>query len=337
MERIPNLYEGINFSTIPKCISDELKTHGDIRESISIRNEKGKMITKEGNFMRPLFMFFDYNDLNFYVNSKYLFHLFKLLDLGVCFDTKYNKLNRNNIDIYYNEYSKGFNKGYNEFENSIKDSNTIFSTSNEQIAFKIYSQIKQDGFTNKIGDFKLVNNSLVNKDIEDKICLENNIKIIYQLTESNFFESGINGGKFYKAWELILNNPTVFEPIFLKDIIAKTQPTQQIEIDKNIDEVLKELHNDIFKFNAFEVFEVYKEKKEITFQSRTDLRVIFDLLKADNLLVDTIELKHYIKWINKEYFNNDISELKKQNLKSKPNIKRTNDYILYRDATLKQP
>ncbi len=231
MELIPHLYEGINFSTIPKCILDELKTHSDIRSFISTRNENGEMKTKEGDFTPPLFMLV--NDLNFYVNSKYIFHLFKFLDLGICFDTKYNKLNRNNIDVFYNEYSKGFGKGYNEFENSIKDSDSIFSTSNEQIAFKIYSHIKRGRFTStfKEGDFKFVNNSISNKDIENKICLEYNIKIIYQITESNFFESGFNGGKFYKAWELILNNPIVFEPLFKTDEVKNNQ-TKQIEIDK---------------------------------------------------------------------------------------------------------
>jgi hypothetical protein len=103
------------------------------------------------------------------------------------------------------------------------------------------------------------------------------------------------------------------------------------------DEVKKELHNDIFKYNAFEVFEFYKEKKQIKVNSRTDLRVIFELLKGDNLLLPTIELKHYIDWLNRVYYNNDITELKKQNLNSKPNIIRANDYNDYKKATLKQP
>lgn len=115
-----------------------------------------------------------------------------------------------------------------------------------------------------------------------------------------------------------------------------TQQSQQAETVKS-DEVKKELYKHIFKHNAFEIFENYKEKRQISVQSRTDLRVIFDLLKKDDLFVDTIELKHYIKWINKEYFNNDIKELKAQNLDSKPNILRTNDYKDIKKTTLKQP
>jgi hypothetical protein len=121
------------------------------------------------------------------------------------------------------------------------------------------------------------------------------------------------------------------------DESSKIYSEQLQLVDNEPDEVKKELHNNVFKGNAFEVFEMYKEKKLITLQSRTDLRVIFDLMKKDNLLLDTIELKHYIKWINEMFFENNISELKKQNLFSKPNIIRTNDYSDIKKATLKQP
>ncbi|MGK0414598.1 MAG: hypothetical protein ACJA1B_002825 [Polaribacter sp.] len=271
MEQIPKLYDRINFTTIPKCILEELNTHSDRKSSISTRDENGKMITTWGDFIAPLFTYFHYNALNFYVNQKYLYDLFKWLDLGYCFDSKYNKLNRNNIENFYNEYSKGFNKGYFEFENSLKDKDSIFSTTDVKIAFKIYSQIKQSGFTNTNGQFKLGNNSFNNKDIEEKICLENDIKFILLITESAFFESGLNGGKFYKAWELILNNSTVFEPLFLKNSIAK-ETSQQIETKKP-DEA-KSLHPkhdpNLWSLKCYELFKYLfdnyykKTKRQLT-------------------------------------------------------------------------
>lgn len=136
-----------------------------------------------------------------------------------------------------------------------------------------------------------------------------------------------------------INKSTVVDfVVWFKETISRitTEQPPQAEIVK-YDEVKKELHNHIFKHNAFEIFESYKEKKQISAQSRTDLRVIFDLLKNDGLLSDTIELKHYINWINKEYFNNDVIELRVQNLKSKPNIIRANDYEDIKSITLKQP
>ena len=129
----------------------------------------------------------------------------------------------------------------------------------------------------------------------------------------------------HELFEIIKSNETT-EPA----------PPQQPEDVKNY-EVKKELHNDIFKHNAFEVFEIYKENKQINVNSRTDLRVIFELLKGDNLLLKTIELKHYIDWLNRVYYDGNVTELKKQNLNSKPNIVRTNDYNAYKKTTLKQP
>lgn len=123
---------------------------------------------------------------------------------------------------------------------------------------------------------------------------------------------------------------------FLEPENIDNKKNQQIKV-VNSDEVIKELHNDIFKGNAFEVFEVYKENKQLCVNSRTDLRVIFELLKNDNLLRNTIELKHYINWLNWVYYDGDITELKKQDLNSKPNIVRANDYKDYKKATLKQP
>jgi hypothetical protein len=123
--------------------------------------------------------------------------------------------------------------------------------------------------------------------------------------------------------------------IEIKDLFSDFTETPQLSEAIICKEVKKELHNDIFKGNAFEVFEVYKENKQLSVNSRTDLRVIFELLKNDNLLRNTIELKHYINWLNRVYYDGGITELKKQDFNSKPNIVRANDYKDYKNATLK--
>ena len=97
----------------------------------------------------------------------------------------------------------------------------------------------------------------------------------------------------------------------------------------------KELYNNIFKGNAFEVLDKYFSNKNVNGSSATDLRLVFELMKNDDLFIETIELKHYINWLNKYYFENNLITLKKINLNTRPNIQRTNDYIEYRDATLK--
>jgi len=108
----------------------------------------------------------------------------------------------------------------------------------------------------------------------------------------------------------------------------KVNPTTKHEVH------LKELHNNIFVNNAFEVFEKYHSNKNLAENCKTDLRVLFQLFERDNLFVETAELKHYIHWLNKT-FGYSIIELKKVDINSKPNIQRTNDYNEYKRATLK--
>lgn len=174
-----------------------------------------------------------------------------------------------------------------------------------------------------------------------KYCsyIENTLKIPTKQNFENLISENVNnenmffynvsiGFMFLRMFELrnILN---------ANNIQLIDQP-QQPKI-ANTDEVKKEMHNNIFIGNSFEVWQRYKDNKNLVFNDRTDLRLIFELMKIDNLIVDTVELKHYIKWLNKWFFNDNITELKNINLKTKPNIQRTNDYNDYKKATLKQP
>jgi hypothetical protein len=200
MVEIRDFYEGINFVTIPKVIIDELKTHSDLQSFVSTRNKERKIETTYTGYQRPVFMRF--SKYNFWLNPIYYESLLEKLNNGNCFDTHNNKVDHKNIDLFYSEYSKGFYKGYNEFENSLKSNVSIFSISNEQISYRIYARIKEHFPKQKNGQFKIYAESFE----------QNEMKLIFK--ESNFFESGVNGGEFYKAWEIILNNPTIFEPIF---------------------------------------------------------------------------------------------------------------------------
>lgn len=251
MEKIKNLYDGINFTTIPKVILKQLNQNGIRKSSISKRGKDGKFTTTYGDLLRPIFVTFYYNELNFCINEKYIGHLFELLDFGLCFDINNKVLNRNNIEVFYNEYSKGFNKGYNEFENNLKNNSNLFSTSNEQISYKIYSRIIEHWTENKDGSIILNVNDI-------KI----NDKITFLLTESNFFESGVNGGEFYKAWEIILNNPTVFEPIFTKYSEVKTiqpQITEPEPLDFSVIPIIK-FQNNFDRVLESTIFEYFKTK-----------------------------------------------------------------------------
>jgi hypothetical protein len=216
MAKIPPLYDGIKFNTIPKIIYNELISNSNDRSFTSFRDDNGEYKTIYGELNPPLFMTFG-DEFNFYLNYRHYESFINRIRTGKCYDEYYNKVTEVNFCDYLKPYNNGFIKGYNEFENNIKNGNNLFNPTNEQIAHKIYSRVLPNTILKRDGYFKLYSDGLKNE-IETKICNENNISYIVKITEKNFFESGIEGGEFYKAWELILNNPTVFEPIFLKNI-----------------------------------------------------------------------------------------------------------------------
>ena len=113
------------------------------------------------------------------------------------------------------------------------------------------------------------------------------------------------------------------------NLFNTTKQPQQTE-NKGLDENKKELHNNIFKGNTFSLWFKYYENKNIDVTCKTDLRVIYELMKKDNYFQDTIELKHYINWLNSEFFDGAIMELKKQYLDSSQNQQRLKDYEHYK-------
>lgn len=105
------------------------------------------------------------------------------------------------------------------------------------------------------------------------------------------------------------------------------QENNKIETNKP-DETKKELHSDIFKGNAFELFRKYYTEEELGLSSRTDLNLLFQLFERYNLFVETVELKHYIRWLNKNGYYEDV-ELKKVDINSRPNRQRKNAFKRY--------
>jgi hypothetical protein len=244
MEQIKNLYKGINFATIPKVILNELCKNSDIKSSISTRGKDGKMITTYGDYIKPLFVHFA--EYNFYVNSMYIESFHSLINIGIIYDNALNVITHKNIEPFYIEYSKGFNKGYNEFEYKMKDETSLFSVTNEQLSHKVYSKIITDkkGYFPTHGTFELHKT-----DLEKKIQKEKNLKILLKVEKESFFESGFNGGEFYKAWELILNNTTIFEPIFLANAKSTVKQPEPEAIDHNyLGQPTNENANNFFDF-----------------------------------------------------------------------------------------
>jgi hypothetical protein len=200
----------------------------------------------------------------------------------------------------------------------------------------------EDVYANRLMMF-YVDNSDSKQQTNDKGFVYNNG--ILQDVES------INVSKISKGFELTEIDFITYELEYLKNYLEveklKISEKKQFEMYVNFlkskvvnsglaetnkpDEVKKELHKNIFKGNAFELFEKYFINKNITGSSATDLRLLFELMKNDNFLIETIELKHYIKWLNRIYFDGNLITLKKIYSNTNPNIQRTKDYNEYKD------
>ncbi|WP_152556914.1 hypothetical protein [Flavobacterium sp. 83] len=290
--KIPYLYDGININTIPKSIYDELISNSNDRSFKSYSNDKGERITEFGEFNPPMFIYFD-KPYNFHINIKHYDYLENKLMVGICFDENYNKVTKENIYSFYKYYNDGFLKGYKEFENSLKQNSSLFNITNDQIAYKIYSRIVRDGFLKKDGFMKL--GSLISPctEIETKISSENNIKSILKITEERFFESGFEGGEFYKAWEIILNNPSVFEPIFLKNSNTEKENEAKVINDTSIkEEYLGQPTND----NANDFFDFLIEYYRPEDKTQIKYVNILHYLKND------ADKKHFIFKVKQDEF-----------------------------------
>tara|TARA_R110002110_G_scaffold49502_21_gene146962 strand:- start:1573 stop:2289 length:717 start_codon:yes stop_codon:yes gene_type:complete len=111
---------------------------------------------------------------------------------------------------------------------------------------------------------------------------------------------------------------------------AIIQPVEPQQVQESIsDEVKKELHNNIFRGNAIDLFEKYFKNKLMTVQSRTDFRFLFNIMKTDKLIYDTVSLSQYISFIGK--YGYVEKELKAIEMNADKNIQRAKDYNEYKD------
>jgi len=105
---------------------------------------------------------------------------------------------------------------------------------------------------------------------------------------------------------------------------------QQLQ-DIKPDDIKKELHNNIFKDNAFEVWQSMFEKFKITESNRTDIDFMFEVMKYHNLIYDNIKYVDIQNWINSVY-EISFDKIKFTDHKAKSNDKRL---IIYNDIISK--
>lgn len=288
---------GINWAIIPKIIYKEFCKYGNERSFSSIRNETGEMITTYGELLPPYYTRFNHVENGFYCLEKHYDYLISDLKKGVYFDVDFNQLNRITILPFLNEYGKGFQYGYNNFENSFKDNSSLFSRRDEDIALRIFSRIF-GFFSIKVGAFSFG----ISSDLEkaEEIKKEKSIKFIKIIKKKNFYESGISGGEFFKAWEIILNNPLIFKPIFEENII---------EFNNTIEAPESKTHKSLINTEILE-----KSINIISYWLNEDKKVIAELLNIE-FNIDTNIIKPFAKELNNNLHTKETQEGKRDLIK----------------------
>ena len=85
-----------------------------------------------------------------------------------------------------------------------------------------------------------------------------------------------------------------------EDYVMENNKTKQ-PVEVTADEVKKELHNHIFKGNAFEVWQSMFDRFNINETTRTDLRFMYEVMKYNNQIHKSVTLKIITDWINETY------------------------------------
>ncbi|MGG7036272.1 MAG: hypothetical protein ACI7YS_13905 [Flavobacterium sp.] len=119
---------------------------------------------------------------------------------------------------------------------------------------------------------------------------------------------------------------SIKEQLKIDKLKNQQNPPQPTETSKP-DEGKKELHNHIFKDNAFEFWERLFENFNINETKRTDLRFMYEIMKYKGQIHKTVTVKNITDWINDTY-QFSIEKLQYTSIKSKSNGNRMSIYNL---------
>lgn len=231
-----------------------------------------------------------------------------------------------NID----DFLKGMNQNFirAKFTNIKPDKSNIDKVYLNNINIWYYlnsdSVIKKDGNKEVRSKLDTINNVILLNPENFIFCKTQNG---FKLTEDDFINAELKRFEELDVNKLLLAENKQFQ-YYKNFLLNKLEKPQQLQ-DIKPDEIKKELHNNIFKDNSIYLFEKYFDNKSMTFQSRTDFRFLFEQMKKDNLIHDTVTLGQYIKFIGKyRYYEKELKAIELDALK---NIQRTKDYNEYKD------
>jgi hypothetical protein len=238
---VKNLYDGLNLTTLPKSIKDYFFS-------------LGYQVDKD-NRMKPYMGRHNYSETDFYILEKDYYSFLNFIERGLIFDKDDNEVTKENLYLFLKEYGKGFYKGYSEFEATIKPNSVLFELDTKEKIHKIFSRIHSFKFGgNNKGHLPMSIHT--NKTEYQKNCLPEHF---YYITNETMFKAGFNGGEYYKSWEIILHNPTIFDKLFKRKILKKE--TLEAKENKPITETPELSLKNIPTFNLQQRFYIFQKLK----------------------------------------------------------------------------
>jgi hypothetical protein len=195
MDVINDFLEGVIFETIPKAILNEFKKFEFTTIYKCIDKDNQIKFSEIPNDFESPFLFL--------CKKKYFQNFSEYLKSGV-----FKMYNAKELISLFDNYSKGFSYGYKNYEDSIKKQTSLFNPSNEHLTKIIFNRVHE---LNE-NDGRFIPESFYLDMEYRKINNLNNQE--YFLDSHEFYKLGVNGGEFFKAWDIILKNAVIFEDIF---------------------------------------------------------------------------------------------------------------------------
>lgn len=130
-------------------------------------------------------------------------------------------LNHESVQPYLKSFANGFIEGYHNYDSEIQDSTAIFGKDRDLIAKRVFGQIQK--IPHALGSRTSFKGSTAG-----------GLPVV--ITKQVFFDGGIKTGKLYKAWYFIINNPSLFSPLFRDKYYFWYKGFREyLTVDENID------------------------------------------------------------------------------------------------------
>jgi hypothetical protein len=266
------------------------------------------------DFIKPFLEPSKFDDVEFYILEKYLDNFREKCKNHWLVDENYKVLNNKTAIAILKEFGKGFRRGYFSFENPLRPHTPKNIDGNRKLILDIYNITAHYRPYGVISSTFLISTNIPNRKILQELEESYNHSQFSQVTKKSAYTSGYNGGKFYKAWEIILENRPLFNEIFkrkLKHFVKiKSKITAEPLKDTKIIETSNLKLKDIPNLNLQQRYKIFTQlgydkaihKLETSKGSKNKILALLMGISVDNA-------KHLINGTYKEFKPEDIEEL----------------------------